>query len=184
GYDALAPVVHLECPAWLFHEWCHQYPALRLHPDGQIFVDGAMPSASGGYPESAHHPGYGIDAVPRLLLRNVYAPARQYAHLQDDHHKPQKVKSRQYQSSCYRPDVFYAVRADALLAFSSALPAIRLFSALRAALGSNAFPATPDQTSLWAAYAPDLAVHPDQRSRYHQNSLSWRDRTCRNSARP
>src|SRR5690606_18621759 len=138
---------------------------------------------SGDFPKSVHRPDCGIDAVPRLSPQNAYAPARQYARLQDDHHKHQMAKYHQYQSSCYRPDVFYAVRAGALPAFSSVLPAIRLFSALRAALGLDASRVIRDQTSLWAVYAPDLAVHPDQRSRSHQNSLSWHDRTCRNSAR-
>src|SRR5690606_20497632 len=170
-------------PAWPFHESYHQYPVLRLHPDGQTYANGAMPSASGGYPKSVHHPDCGIDAAPRLSPQNAYVPARQYAHLQDDRHRHQRVKYHRYQSSCYRPDVFYAVRADALPAFSSVLLAIRLFSALRAAPGSDASRVIRDRTSLWAAYAPDLAVHPDQRSRYHQNSLSWHDRTCRNSAR-
>src|SRR5690606_12494842 len=114
----------------------------------RIYANGAVPFAYDDVPESAHHRGCDIDAAPRLSPQSVSVPAHQYAPLPDDRHKHRKAKCRRYQSSCCHPDVFYAVRADALPAFSSVLPVIQLFSVLHAVQGSDVSRAVPDQTSL------------------------------------
>ena len=90
----------------------------------------------------------------------------------------QMVMFPPYQSYGYHLDAFYAVRADALPAFSSILQEIPLFSVLHVVLELNAFQATLNQTSLWVIDVLVSTIHLNRRWQYHQNNLSWLGQIC------